>query len=593
MAVNALINAVIGAPLSDPTSPGIEIKVDQAGKLPLLAFKLRHREYRARYWARLRALYQGGESLLGDLDLLREVIPQNNAESDELYMGRLRAAFYANYCSEIVGFVMAGLSEDPLRVVVGDKADKQPDGFLAEFVKDTAGKADDPIDLNTLAREVILEALQVRTAWCLLTGPEDPPDNVLAAMTVAELDAYREEEGKRARLEVRCLPAEQVINWAVDKDGDLEWALTQEMVEVRGNFWAKPVRRYTWRMYTKVDSTTWIADVDPLNPPADTALIGPGEVVAHKWGRVPLIRFTLPHDLWAMDKLESLAREHTDKRNDLGRSAKRSAWPMLYEFLGAEQPGINRQISVHQQDAGRATNTPRSPGHVQRRGREDRAEYVAPPADAYAQILAICHDVRDDMHRVMVQMALAADFKSASAIGRSGESKAQDKAATAVVLGAIGKRFRPWLLKLIRVVIKSTGTEPDTVKPVVQGMAKFDATVVQEVVEQATLLEGVNLPSPTVRQLLAMRVVRALLDNLDPTTVAKIEKELTDGFNPETMLQNQVEAATQLAIANAAGDDPGDDEDEGEEEDDAPPAKGKASGPVVDTAAKGKGRGRR
>ncbi len=589
MAVMALLAATIGTKPADPSTSKIPIAADAKGGLPLLAFKLRHREYREEYWARLRALYRGGESLLGNLELLKQIIPKNNAESEDRYQERLRCAFYANYSSEIVGFVMAGLCEDPLRVVVGDDGTAEPAGFLAEFVKDTANNADEPVDLNTLARDVILEALQVRTAWVHLCAPADPDPELLEHMSRAELETHRAEQDER--IEARCLPAEAVINWCDDQDGDLVWALTQAVEEIRPNFWDPALQRFTWTLHTRDDSKSWTATIDPKNPPQDETIVAASASAPHQWGRVPLLRFALPHDLWAMDKLESLAREHTDKRNDLARSVKRSANPMLYEFMGAEQPGIGRPISAIQQDANRSTNTPRSPGHVQRRGRDDRAEFVAPPSDAYAQILAICHDVRDDMHRVMVQMALAADFKSASAIGRSGESKAQDKAATAVVLGAIGKRFRPWAVKLLRVVVGAGGDTPDTIKPQVQGMAKFDATVVGEIVEQTQMLEGVTIPSPTAKAEIALRLLRAVLDNLDAQKMAKISKELEDGFNPETVLQQQVDLATQLAVANAAGepDDP-DEGDEDPDEDEVPPPKAKAAGPKVDTAAKPKRR---
>lgn len=506
---------------------GEPIRLLEDGQMPYEAFQVRHVEYCPEYWAILRALYSGGSDLL-HTGVLERILIRNNAESQESYEARCRSAFYVPYPAEIIDYIVSNLAQDPACLLIDGE---EPTGWWREFQSDTSAPGGEERDLNALIRQIVLEALQVKTAWVHLELPVRPDDEILQGMSLAEQD----EAGLR-RVHATVLPREKVCNWQENEEGDLDWALVRRVKCWREEFWTPLMITETYTRYRRADFSRWAITYKAGDPPDARAPMT--ELVRdepHSCRRVPLLRYTLPDGLWAMDKLESLARAHLNKRNTLDWAERRALLPVLYEFLGAEgrKPG-GRSISIAQQDPRRAVNTPRGHSTVQQRGGDDDARYVGPSAEPFRYALESSKELRSDMHRVMHQMSLDVEVNS-SALRRSGQSKQEDRHAPEVVLGALADRMIEFVTRLARAAHASREENPPDVEVAVKGLRKFDLKSAAEIISQQAELEAIDIPSPTARIHLLMRVLRQVLDELDQDELAKIERELKEAITAESL----------------------------------------------------------
>lgn len=540
-------------------SPGVDAAPGPAG----IQYKLlcqRHPEYRASLWRRLHALYAGGSRLFEDMALLREVFPRHRGEADDLYKERIARAFYVPYAGEIVDHLVAALFKQPIMMRLGDedeaKSDPDDDGdgdaeeaaalsevpeFYQDFQKDTSVPGGEAVSFNQLLKKQILNALTKQCSWTMVDLPALIGED---GQPVAFPDKQAEEAAGALDAYAVALENESVVDWKEDGAGNLEWVLVWTTTCEREDLWSsrdQVTQRWTyydrdgWRAYAlrhKVDE-----DIDEKRV---VPLVAEG---TYPFGRVPVVRLKLDDGLWAMDKLEGLAREHFNKRSGLAWGELQSLLPELYEFLGPEEGNGPVVVSEAQQDRTRAVSQRRGQGFVQVRGGQDKAQYIGPDSAPFREVRESCKDVRDEMHRVTHRMALAQD-NSAAALGRSGESKAQDKAADAVVLVALGEKVRAHaeevmnLVSLVRDDVDLVGEWNAS------GMEKFDNVSVSDMLKQALDIDVLKIKSPTFLRRLWFMVCRTVLgDELTDEDKAKIEDELNDNITDEMFDEPEVPPA--------------------------------------------------
>lgn len=497
--------------------------------LPYSQFLERNPEYKADFWQKCEAFYAGGPKLLEDKKLMERVFPKHLHEKDPVYDERRNRAHYMNYCGEIIDYMVAQAGSDPIAVGLEeptdgkvDEAPEVPEWYQDFFENVLRRGCGDVMTINELAKDRLSKALRTKAAWLLVDLPR--PENGYEPVSLADqeaaggLDAY-----------VVPLDTDAVIDWEVDDEGSLVWAITMQAFRRRaklGDSRSTVVERYTyyttegWEVYE-------IAYKLPHRPkPEDPVhLVAEGK---HSFDQVPLLRLALPDGLWAMAKLESLAREHMNKRNALSWAEYKSLLPLLYEFLGPEEGAPEWPSSEAQGDPDRAVAQTRGQGTVQVRGRDDKAEYIGPDHQPFEAALKSCHDVRDEMHRVTHQMALATN-NSQAALKRSGESKKEDRTSATVVLTEFGHIVREFIAALYRLVGKGRGdAELDWV---VKGMEKFDQASVDAMVTEAVNIEAVQIPSPTFKTLYLSRLAKKLLgEDATADEVELIREELEEKF---------------------------------------------------------------
>jgi hypothetical protein len=521
-----------------------------SSSLPYGRLKAQHPDYLEAYWRRLEAFYAGGRKLLGDTDLLREVFPPHANEDETVYLERVKRSFYIGHAGAILGSLVSALYGDPVHVApAGEESTEDP--VYQDFFADCSPPHGRRLPFNRLLRNRIVSALCFQRAWTLVDLPDDAPE---------EYGSLQEQEKAKA-LSPYAVPLTpfEILDWEEDEDGELLWVMRcQRSCRRETPAEKRDTVVETYTLYTRSDWTRYAVVYrdgeqhgDRSKPEDDTPISGDSR--AHTFGRVPVARLELPDELWAMDKLESPVREHFNKTCAAAWFEYKCAFPALYEFNAPEIPTIDTPISAAQEDTGRSTNQKRGIGYVQVRGAADKAEYVSPDPGVLTSLAASTSSLKDEIYRVMFSLALAAD-NSAAALGRSGDSKQQDKAATSVLLIALGEYLRDHAVDIHELASAGRG---DTIVWVASGADTFDPLALSELVEQAVVLEGVSIPSATFQRLwkggLAKRLVAADASEDELRAVdEELEENITgDQFDPLVQAKAEADAAQAAAPGRA------------------------------------------
>ena len=492
-------------------------------------FKERHPEYDLEYWLRCRAFYAGGKKLLENEDLLKSVFPKHAKELEEVYQERCERAFYIPYAGEIVDAIVAALTAEEIKVkgVTGEpneegQAPENPDPYYADFYQDVSPPGGKKQTLNQLLRQQILTALQCRTAWTLIDLPA-PTEAGLAPVT--ELD-----QQAMGLLDAYACPVapEDVVNWEDDASGELLFA----MIRTLSNKWgglgtSRNLVRETYTFWTRTTWERYYIEYEPTKPPADSAEMVPDGNGNHTFGRVPLPRLTLPEGLWAMSKIESLAREHFNKRNAVSWSQLKNLLPVFYAKVAASPVDPDGAEGVS-----KLLNQPYGPGRLLIIGEKDELSYAQPDSSAYASALEDLNNLRDEMHRVLHHMALSVD-NSGAALQRSADSKAIDQAAAAVVLRALGGYLRELVVDIMELIHSGRADKVET-EWEASGADDFSDITATQLVEQAMGMENISIPSKTFQIRYKTRLAKAILGKeASEKDITEITKELEGNITEE------------------------------------------------------------
>ncbi len=499
--------------------------------LPYKRFKQRHDDYDADYWAELDALYEGGKRLLGNDDLMRKLFPSHRSEDDEIYEERRDRAFYVATSGEILDHIMAELFAQPLQLEVGKKEQANWPEYYQDLFDDCSHPGGSRTSFNALLRDQMRNALICKTAWSLT---EMPP----AAPEAFDSQKSQEKAGAMNAYVVSVHPA-SVIDWDVDDNGELTFAIL--MTETNRRLGLDSDRDQVTKRFMVYDRESWQEWVivhEVGKEPKDTdkvMLINDG---VHSFKHVPLQRLELPAGLWAMNKLHSLAREHLNKRNALSWAEFQALFQELYEFLGPELSATG-VVGENQMDTSRGTNQSRGQGFVQVRGKDDKAMFIGPTTAPFEHAMDSCKETRDEMYKVTHKMAMGIDPSAAATIGRSGESKEQDRVAMTIVLQALGQRVREHAIEVLQAISIGRGEEALGKEWKVEGMEQFDSISLGNELENGLSLQEIEIPSATFRILWLMDLVKAKLgDKASPEDLDIIEKELEASVTQDSMMPN-------------------------------------------------------
>lgn len=490
----------------------------------------KHIDYCGDYLVRLRALYEGGMSLLQNTALLAEIFPRHRKELMGVYKERCKRAIYIAHASEIVDFITASLSADPIMMSLAGK-EGIPDWYSV-FANDVSAPGGDRMPLSALAREQATAMLIGRTAWTRVDMPKPGEFATLGDQVRAgALDAY-----------AVPVPAEVITNWKQSSPGALEWAVLYDC--------DTPQAKWDTERDTIVDTwTVWTASGwakyqikrkigEKPDPDKEVQLFDQGD---HTFRRVPLVRTSVPKGLWAMDTLESPAREHFNKRSALAWGELMSLLPELYEFKGPEE--TSEPISGAQEDANRSTDQERGPGYVQERGHQDKAAWIGPSPEPFKETRLSLAELRDDMHRVMHMMAMSVS-QNTTALGRSAASKQEDRATTNVVLTALGQYIREHMVGVYNMVSRGRGDADLIDQWQAEGASEFESDSGDAIIDRATKLADVQVKSPTFQQDVQLDVAKAWYGDrgTDQDKLDLVEKEIRANVKLESMQPPKVDA---------------------------------------------------
>lgn len=507
---------------------------DQGGRtLTWAHLRNRHPDNDSEYWRELRALLAGGKRLLRDDALLAKLFPRHPDEDDDVYENRKARAFFIPYPGEIIGDLVGLLEQDPLDVRAGKGVDLDP-FYTNTFLPNVDRKG---LSLTGYAQAAAREALTVGRAWalCEMPGTDDDDDDQGGNDPVSLLE---QEQRDLLRAYVCPVPAEQVLDWEEDDDGRLLWAVVHQRARRR----LSPADRRdtitdTFVVYTCTEWLRYVVTYPADKPPKDDAAYAPEKVRPHTFGAVPLVRFDLPEGLWAMDKLYGIARAHLNQRSALSYAQFKHLFPILTAHLGPEQGGGGSIPSEAQANPGRATDQTYGIGRVAVFGKDDVLKYTSPDGAVFTFAAADLKDLRDEMHRVTYTMSASQDG-TAAAVGRSGDSKREDRTVKERVLAHLGIRLCSHVRELLRMTVAGRRDDIDVDGLLVTGLSRFDEVSGSEAVADAQVLASIEMPSATFwrvqRKALARRV---LVRDATQEELEKIGKEIDANTSDEEFAQ--------------------------------------------------------
>lgn len=510
----------------------------------------RNEEYYPDTWAELSLLYEGGYELLGHA---QRFLPKLVNERPERYAERVRLASYVNHLAEIIDYFVANLFNQEIAVVPAADATKKTTPGDAPVEGDFYTAFAHDCDLQGTSFSKMLRDLASCT---LLKRRTVVAVDLPAAMGNKPAMMSRADEDKIGAARAYCyeVPVEQLIDWKKDDRGNYAWAIIHRELCERAS--PSSTRSTTFEEFKvwQQDPETGVVGWDmyrverkgdqKVDPNLDLQPVG-GSATSFPW--VPLVEICLPSGLWVGNKVGCLAREHFQTRSALNAAMRRSLFAIPWVKQGPEIPEVGGAMSEAQQNPQRG----RDPvGQFNRNGfmvlgHQDDIGFAEPEGKAYSLTREDLKDLVDEMFHVSHQMA-ASVSNTTKSLGRSGQSKAQDKAATEVVLTAFGHKFRDFAKRIYDTV---AGARKDKVVWTPHGLDKYELLDRETLLEEATSMDTVDVPSATFRKLYKTKVAMALLGDIPPDTKETIRKEIEDGVD-------EAEAAAKIAAESPDQNDP-------------------------------------
>lgn len=495
--------------------------------------KQKHPEWDGPFWRKCRALYAGGKRLLQDPEVLQAVFPPHLHEQPHVYAERCKRAYYIPYAGEVIDMITSALFSEDLKM----ESKPQADPWYEEWVKDVSPPGGKKQTLQQFLKEQITTALIAKCAWTLIDLPtiDDVVQRALQEGFPADaaVPATLADQEKLGMLDAYAVPLEpeSVWDWECDRDGRLLWVIIHYKTQARqGIEGDRDMITERWMYYTTTSWHRYELTYHKTRPPTDAVEVPLVAEGPHSFGKVPVVRLELPDGLWAMGKIESIATAHMNKRNALTWAQYKSLFPVMTHFAGAPDP-----LNPITEDPDRMLNQTVGQGHVVQLGDKDRLEFVGPDSGPFAVAAEDLKVLRDEMHRVVHQMAMSVD-NSGAALQRSGESKQVDQSATAIVLREFGKIAREHAIEMHEMA-QAGRQDPQVVTWSVEGMDGYSDTTVDTVVTMAQTLEAVPIPSATFQREWKMQLCRRVLgDSVDEEKLEDIRKELEQNITNEQFL---------------------------------------------------------
>ncbi len=472
----------------------------------------KHPCYDAETWAKHDALYRGGKCFRAQIS---KFLKQNTLEPIERYTLRKNESSYRSYVGPIVDFYAAALFASSLVVRAKDDAGEvvDVDDFYSDWKEDCDGNGCDLVDF---LHERFVSSLVCESAWWLV---EMPDDGGAPAANKADWEARG-----LGRVTLKALQAECVYDWDCDDKGQQTWVTTHECKDLRDDpHRPRTMRRETWRIYDRRTVETYQIDYNPHEfKPQSGVDIPLVESRAHGFSRVPIVRYEVPVGMWLLDRVADAQVEHFRLSSALGWSIRQTCYAMpVFNIADAAKPPTM------------------GAGYALMLGLEEKAGWMAPPPQAYDVIAKEISAQKDEIYRVTNQMAAGID-NNAAAIGRSGDSKAQDAAATTVCLREYGAKAREAIERTYELVGEARG---DEYRWSVEGLDKFDISDASVVIANATQANLLNVPSPTFQKEMLAQVVDALLPNVEQSVKDAIRAELDDGVEEQLAMKEEAKEA--------------------------------------------------
>jgi hypothetical protein len=442
-----------------------------------------HPEYLAlkHVWRRYRDLYIGGERL--KLHAQEYLLPRQR-EPGDVYTERLSRVFYENYIGSIVDWYSATLfRREP--VIAFSEASTFFSAFLDEV--DLKGTG-----LSDFFRAQFVESLITGSSYVLV----DFPRTAEKAGTRAEEDA-----SGASRAYLVAYSAEDVINWNLDEQGNLDWVVIRQKLIRKDRLedaeWRTEMRwsyydKQTFRIYSKVDDLIRLVDE--------------GTHALAKLNKVPLFDLRIPEGMWMLNRAGLLQLEHFNKSNAL-------SWALTMGLFAMPVVYSDRDWS---QMVGESYYIQLAP--------EDKFGWTEPEGKVFQIAQDNLTRLQEEIYRVCY-LAQAGGSLSAGGV-QSGISKQLDFSITQEVLRAYGDAMKDLMR---RVLTSIEAAREDGIEISVTGMDEFDITDFGTELTDAQALLGLGVESPTLKKEIFKKLALKYLSDSRQDVKDRIVGEIEGG----------------------------------------------------------------
>lgn len=445
------------------------------------------------------ALYAGGKTFRARIE--RFLLP-NEMEPAATYQLRCREASYRSYAGPIVDYFSAFLLSSGFVPRAKNEAGTvvDADRAYAAFNEDCDGNG---TDLDAFLRDRAADALISRRAWWRLSLPDDggakPADRAeweargLGTVTVHDVEPV------------------EVLDWSFDGDDKLEWVTTHTCTRAkRDPREPQPKMRHEWRLYDSTNVEVYAVELSPGEMmPDEVPLV---DAHPHGFSSVPFVCLDVGEAFWVLNRIRDAQVEHFRLSAGLGWAIRRTCYATPVFQLEASEDGEYKPPKM-------------GAGYYLIIGANDKMTWAAPPAESFNVVRAETSSQKDEIFRMVHQMALGVENNAAS-VGRSGDSKLADAEAIRVILTSLGSLMRNAIEKTYQ-LISDARKDPHTWS--VEGLDVYDDIDAAPLIEAITAAEPLEIPSETLRREVLTRAALALVASSDQKTKDTIRKEIAEG----------------------------------------------------------------
>lgn len=463
---------------------------------------------------RYRALHDGGEAWEEQVETW---LPKRYVEPVELYAERMALATYTNDVAPLVGLIPGYLFASPLTL-----KDTPDDPYWTQVLPDDATGSG--LGFSSYMQAALTDAMVSRASytWVDMPSRENAPEG---------LTSLQAREGGYLSARLVAFDASHLRRWWRGPGGALTAVLFRdEFVKddgATGDLSAKPEPHYRW---TYIDATV-VREWEAPKSRDGGADIAPVREYAHGAGRLPVAELVLNEDQWAMNKLYAPALRLLRARNGLDWHRHQCAYAMLHVFSDRELSGLKG-----------------GDGWYVQFGKDDTAEWSAPPEHVAATLQDGASESMRDMYRVMRALFQAA---ADSAAAESAASKDRDWQAFGVGLVETADLVKDYARAVLQIVAARRGEKaPDLDVEGLDGWQKADPSALLDMLSRMPELKRVAPEWAT--KAIAKAQLGVIADEVDEADHDEIEKEL-EAWSPENEIAAGLAPDPRNAVDPAGG----------------------------------------
>jgi hypothetical protein len=457
----------------------------------------KHPTYDAQRWEALEALSEGGKKFH---KLIETFLPQNPMEPELMYAQRKKRAKFHSYTGAIINLYVAWLFAANFSVKAYKKDSEEPqnpDKFYGVFQENVGGERTLTTFMKGRAREAMRKG---KSSW-LIQLPSDegrPP---------ADRDEYDKRGLGRATLTE--IDPKELLDWEYDDEGNYLWAIVKTISNERKSpFASRNAEKQTWKVYDREMVTTFelVKRQESDGTVKEEEVRQVGEPAKHGFKRVPIITLCLEEEMCIGEQTYDAQIAHFQADAGLDWAIMRTCYAMPVFKLEDEDNKPTMGV-----------------GYGLYLGVNEEMEWSSPPADSFDTISKNRDAKRDEIFRIVHQMAQGID-NNAETVGRSAESKEIDAAATRLMLNTYGGVVAAAIEETYETI--SEARDEKDLEWSVEGFSGYDVATAGTLLANIKMAKDVGIPSKTFQKEISTKAALSLVPEADQKVKDKIRSEI-------------------------------------------------------------------